>query len=52
MELIENVVWVLGGFIPALVAMEIGWRLASIRTKKQISSPNDKRKEIITVPAR
>jgi hypothetical protein len=52
MELIENIVWALSGFIPTLVGMEIGWRLASRQTKKPISSPNDKSQKIITVSAR
>ncbi len=34
MELIESVSLILGGFIATLVSMEIGWRLASRRTKK------------------
>jgi hypothetical protein len=53
MELIENIVWALSGFISTLVAMEIGWRLASRQTKKPTSSPIDKRQKIIiTVSAR
>jgi hypothetical protein len=28
MELIEGIVWVLSGFIPTLITMEVAWRLA------------------------
>jgi len=40
MELIESVVWIVTGFIPTLITMEVGWRLTSKQTKKSISSPN------------
>jgi hypothetical protein len=51
MELIGNVVWILGGFIPALITMEVAWRLGSRLTKK---SANDRRQKekMITVSAR
>jgi len=39
MELIENVVWILGGFIGTLITMEASWRLASKQTKKSTRSP-------------
>jgi hypothetical protein len=35
MELIEGIVWVLAGFVPSLIALEvIGWKLASKKRTK------------------
>jgi hypothetical protein len=35
MELIEGIVWVLAGFVPTLIALEvIGWRLTSKKRTK------------------
>jgi hypothetical protein len=35
MEMIENIVWIMTGFISALVTMEVGWRLAMGHAKRQ-----------------
>ncbi len=44
MELIENVVWIVSGFIASLVSLEVGWRLASSRwTNKKSASQELKR---------
>jgi len=39
MELIENIVWIVGGFITTLVTMELAWKLARRQTKKSITKP-------------
>jgi hypothetical protein len=36
MELIENIVWAIGGFITTLVTMELAWKLAGRHTKSQL----------------
>jgi hypothetical protein len=36
MEMIEGVLWIMTGFIPTLVFMELAWRLA----KKRIREPS------------
>ncbi len=37
MELVESIVWVLAGFVPTLIALEvIGWRLTSKKRTKPI----------------
>jgi hypothetical protein len=37
MEMIENIVWIMTGFIPTLVTMEIGWRIGHAKSQKMIS---------------
>jgi hypothetical protein len=51
MELIENVVWIMSGFIGSLITMEVAWRLASRRTKK-LANDRLQKEKMITVPAR
>ena len=34
MELIEGALWIMTGFIPTLVSMELAWRLAKKRARK------------------
>jgi len=38
MELIESVIWIMTGFIPTLITMEVGWRLAS-KQRSQLVRP-------------
>lgn len=41
MELVESVIWVLAGFVPTLIALEvIGWKLAN---KKRIKPTQEVR---------
>lgn len=32
-KMIEDIVWIMTGFIPTLVAMELAWRLARRQTR-------------------
>jgi hypothetical protein len=40
MEMIENIIWILTGFIPTLVTMEVGWRMG--RTKRAKATTGSK----------
>jgi hypothetical protein len=35
MEMIENIVWLMTGFISALVTMEVAWRIAMGQAKRE-----------------
>ncbi len=39
MEMIESIVWIMTGFIPTLVTMEVAWRLAKAQTRKVSIKP-------------
>ena len=34
MEMSESIIWILSGFIPTLITMELGWRLARRQVAK------------------
>jgi len=38
MEMIENIVWIMTGFISTLVIMEVGWRMGLAKKQKTTSS--------------
>jgi hypothetical protein len=33
-EMIENILWIITGFIPTLVTMEVGWRMGHAKRQK------------------
>jgi len=35
MEMIENIVWIMTGFVSAVVAMEVAWRMAMGKAKRE-----------------
>ena len=35
--MIENIVWIMTGFIPTLVTMEVAWRMGRAKRQKMIS---------------
>jgi hypothetical protein len=48
MEMIENIVWVMTGFISTLVTMELAWRLAKGQTRNvSITKPIAMKQEVM-----
>jgi len=48
MVMIENIVWVMTGFISTLVAMEVGWRLAKAHARKvSVTKPIAMKQEVM-----
>jgi len=48
MEMIENIVWVMTGFISTLITMELAWRLAKGQTRiVSITKPNAMKQEVM-----
>ncbi len=40
MEVLENIIWILTGFIPTLISMELAWRLGRIdEAEKERKTP-------------
>jgi len=46
--MIENIVWVMTGFVSTLVTMELAWRLAKGQTRNvSITKPNAMKQEVM-----
>jgi hypothetical protein len=47
MEMIEGVLWIMTGFIPTLVSMELAWKLAKKRVREtSVNKPIAVKQEI------